>query len=107
MLSILDPTYRKSEFIKSMSVTKADVFGRYAKVYSERDMYSLIKTVEELIVEAFDKITNGEFIINPKTINNENQSCKFCPYANICYKTNKDLVALKEDKFTETLEGGE
>lgn len=107
MLSILDPTYHKSEFIKSMSITKEDVFGQYAKVYSENDMYSLIKTVEDLIADAFDKIIDGDFEINPKTINNENQSCKYCPYANICYKTNKDVVVLKEDKFSENIEGGE
>ena len=90
-----------------MSITKDGAFGRYAKVYSEADMNSLITTVEELIIKAFDKITEGEFSINPKVINNENQSCKYCPYANICYKTNKDMVRVKEDKFTETVEGGE
>ena len=31
-LSILDPTFKSSNYIKSVSVTKDDVFGRYAKV---------------------------------------------------------------------------
>ena len=107
LLPIIDPTYKNSEFIKGMSITKDGVFGRYAKVFSEVDMNSLITIVEELIIKAFDKITEGEFEINPKVINNENQSCKYCPYANICYKTNKDMVTIKEDKYTETIEGGE
>lgn len=103
-LSLLDPTYKKSEFIKSMSITKEDVFGKFAKVYSENDILNLIETVEQLIVEAFDNITEASFEINPKEINGENQSCQYCPFANICYKTNKDIKVLEEKKFVETIE---
>ena len=106
-LSILDPTFKSSKYIKSMSVTKDDVFGRYAKVYSDSDLLKIIETVEDLILTAFDNIRDGEFTINPKEINGTNQSCMYCPYSNICYKGNQDTNVLEEKKFTETIEGGE
>ncbi len=90
-LELLDLTYQKSKFIKNMSISKDGSFSRYAKVFSEDDIINLINTVEELINEAFLNIEEGNFEINPKSINADNKSCKFCPYVNICYRKNKDI----------------
>ena len=106
-LSILDPTYQNSSYIKSMSITKEGVFGRYAKVYSDNDLMKIIETVEDLIKNAFDEIQEGSFAINPKEIKGVNESCKYCKFANICYKSNKDVKVLEEKKFVETVEDGE
>ena len=106
-LAILDPTYKSSSYIKSMSITKEGVFGRYAKVYSNNDLIKIIETVEDLIKDAFEEIQEGTFTINPKEIKGVNQSCTFCKFANICYKTNKDIKVLEEKKFVETVEDGE
>ena len=41
--------------------------------------------------------------INPKLIDKDNKSCKFCPYLNICYRKNKDLNDLPLEKFSENV----
>ena len=107
LLPILDPTYKKSSYIKSMSITSDDVFNHNAKVYSENDLLNIIETVERLIVEAFEKIQEGSFDINPKKIKDDNMSCKYCKYKNICYKTNNDIKVLEYQKFVENLSNEE
>ena len=59
--------------------------------------------LEELINEAFSDIEQGNFNINPKSINGNNKSCQFCPYMNICYRKNKDIKVIDEKKFKETV----
>ena len=102
-LALLDPNYSKSSYIKSMSLLKDGSFNRYAKVFSAGDINDLIKMVEELINEAFSDIEQGNFNINPKSINGNNKSCQFCPYMNICYRKNKDIKVIDEKKFKETV----
>lgn len=103
LLGVLDKTYQSSKYIKNLSLTKSGTFNRFAKVFSEKDILSLINTVEELILEAFFKIEEGIFKINPKVIEKDNKSCKFCPYINICYRQNKDLNDLPLKKFNENV----
>ena len=103
LLGVLDKTYQSSKYIKNLSLTKSGTFNRYAKVFSEKDILSLINTVEELINDAFFKIEEGIFNINPKVIDKDNKSCKFCPYLNICYRQNKDLKDLPLKKFNENV----
>jgi ATP-dependent helicase/DNAse subunit B len=86
-----------------MSLLKDGSFNRYAKVFSAGDINDLIKMVEELINEAFSDIEQGNFNINPKSINGNNKSCQFCPYMNICYRKNKDIKVIDEKKFKETV----
>lgn len=102
-LELFDPTYQKSSYIKNMNITKDGSFSKYAKVFSEEDILELINTVEDLLEEAFLNIEEGFFEINPKSINGENKSCKYCPYLNICYRKNKDIKNIKEKKFSETV----
>lgn len=102
-LELFDGTYQKSKYIKSMSLLKDGSFSRYAKVFSEEDVLRLINTVESLVKEAFLNIEEGLFAINPKSINGENKSCKFCPYLNVCYRKNRDIQNIEEKKFNETV----
>lgn len=103
LLGVLDKTYQSSKYIKNLSLTKSGTFNRYAKVFSEKDVLTLINTVEELVNDAFFKIEEGMFEINPKVIDKDNKSCKFCPYLNICYRKNKDLRDLEVKKFVENV----
>lgn len=103
-LPIFDPTYKSSKFIKSLSITSKDVFSQHSKVFSQEDIIGMIEKVEGLIVEAFDKILEGEFPINPKTIGGKDQSCQYCPYENICYKKYSDIQQLETKKFVEKVE---
>jgi ATP-dependent helicase/DNAse subunit B len=106
-LELFDPTYKNSQFLRGMSMTKDGSFARFAKVFSDEDISNLITTVERLILEAFEKIESGSFVINPKKVDNINLSCGFCPYKNICYKQNRDINEIKSEQFKETIVGDE
>ena len=43
------------------------------------------------INKCIDNIDSCNFNINPKNINNNNISCKFCKYRDLCYMTQKDI----------------
>ena len=92
-LEVFDPTYEKSELIKSMTY-KDDKFGAYSKVLGKTDIEELIKYTKDIINESIDKIIEGNFEINPKIYNGKNISCTYCPFADICYKNVSDQIYL-------------
>ena len=95
LVSMFDETYQNSELIKGMKITSKG-FSAYSKILSENDIDSIVNTVEKKIEEAFAKIKNNDFSINPKVINGENIGCKYCKYKDLCFKTGEDLVYLKD-----------
>ena len=54
------------------------------------------KLVEIKIKEAGNDIISGKFNINPKEIDEENVSCKFCKYKDLCYMKQNDIVKLSK-----------
>ena len=62
---------------------------------SNEEIEELIDLCEKKINEVAANILNANFTINPKIIKNENISCKYCKFKDICFKTNKNLLALK------------
>ncbi len=103
LLEEFDDSYIKSEVIGSMSTTKDGSFSHYAKVLEEKEIKKLEEIVEKNIETAILNIKNAKFEINPKIIGNDNKSCKYCQFYDICFKQNKDLVKLKEIKLEEIL----
>ena len=53
--------------------------------------------VEQKVGDAKEKIINGDFAINPKYLDKENISCKYCKYKDLCFMSDKDLVYLNMD----------
>ena len=51
----------------------------------------IISKVDDQINKCIDNIDSCNFNINPKNINNNNISCKFCKYRDLCYMTQKDI----------------
>ena len=64
--------------IKSMKVTKAGSFDRYAKVISSEDMNNLADKIENKIKQALKEISECKFDITPKIIKSKDVSCAFC-----------------------------
>ena len=91
ILSKFDTTYNDSKLIKSMK-TSNNGFYSYSKVLEELEIDSLIKETDTLIDKTIKSILDADFTINPKIINGENISCKFCEYKDICYRREKDLI---------------
>jgi len=92
-----DPSYEKSEIIKSLKKSKNGWYT-YAKLLSFNEMDKLVEITEQKIKEASLDITNCDFSINPKRIEQENIGCNFCSFKDICYKTEKDIVDLEKIK---------
>lgn len=92
-------TNNRSENIKSLALKKDGDFTSNSRVKSDQEISELIELTERKVKEAGKKILNGEFKINPKVIEKENKSCKYCPYLDICYKRVGDLeyIKIKED----------
>lgn len=98
VIKMLDYEYEDSQYIKGMGLTKEGEVKKAAKVLSVSDFEKYRKLVEDKIREAALNIINGIYEINPKfDKNNNNLSCRFCPFKDICFKDDKDKVVLMED----------
>ena len=90
-----DATYSKSFYIKSLALTKNNSFVHYAKVLSRDEFLNLIQVTKNNYLEADQKIQEGNFIINPKIINGEqNTPCKYCEFGDICNVKECDFVTI-------------
>ena len=106
LLKILDASFADSKMIKSLKTKTDGEFGANARVLSKDDFIKLVNIVDKLLRDAFALIEEGNFKINPKYINQKNNSCTYCHYQDICYKRYDNKVDLKEQKIKDIL-GGE
>ena len=86
ILSMFDKSYENSNLVKSLRVTKSGKFYSYSKILSDDE----IKKIIELTIE------DVKFDINPK-ISDDFDSCKYCPFNDLCFKTNDDYIEIKKD----------
>lgn len=103
-LEKFDITYKDSELIKSMKITKSG-FSTYSKILSSKQIDNLYKIVSEKIKEAGYNILGGKFSVNPKKIGKNLVGCEYCKYHDLCYKKENDVVYLKEYHDLSFLEG--
>lgn len=96
ILSKFDTTYNDSKLIKGMK-TSSNGFYAYSKVLSEDKIDSLVDDTDNLINKAVDSILEADFTIDPKVIDGENVSCKYCEYRDICYRREKDIVYINKN----------
>ncbi len=103
-LSMFDNNYISSSVIAGMGINKNNTFSSYAKVLNDEGIELVRKIVTKKIDEAINGITNGNFNINPKRIDGELVSCKYCKYQSICFRKEEDIIDLKYQKINEILE---
>ena len=96
ILRLIDENYEKSSVIKSMSVKKDGNFGRYAKVLNDEEIKELVDFTKEKLKETADNINKAEFNINPKKIDKDNISCKFCKFKDICFMEDYDTIKIEK-----------
>ena len=100
IISKIDNTYEDSKLIKSLSKTQ-NGFSKNSKLLTKEEMDNLYKLVDKKINEARDNIVNADFEIDPKRIKDENVSCKYCKFKDICFMNEGNIKNLKEvDKDT-------
>lgn len=91
ILKLFDRTYESSEIIKGMKIKNDGNFSSSSHVLNTKQMNMIISKVDDQINKCIDNIDSCNFNINPKNINNNNISCKFCKYRDLCYMTQKDI----------------
>lgn len=87
-----DLTDNDSQIIKGLKKKKDGSFYHYSKVLSPLEIEILYNKSKKIIDETYQNIINGEFSISPKVIDNKHNSCSFCKYNDLCYKTYKDII---------------
>ena len=97
-LSCFDGTFENSKMIRGMKLNSDNTFSRYANTLSDDEINDIIKLTEKKIIEAMDEILLGHFPINPKILDKENVSCKYCKFKDICYVDEKDKIYLKSEE---------
>ncbi len=105
-LKEFDSSYEDSSVIKGLRKSSKGFYA-YSKVLSDIEMEKVVSIVDDKIKEAITNIWNGEFPINPKRIGFDKVGCQYCPYQDICYHTEKDVMNLKEYSNLDFLGGEE
>lgn len=100
----IDNNYLVDSFINGLKSKNDGTFYSYSKVLSVDAIDKLLDIVSFNIENVIKNIKISNFEIDPKRIENENVSCKFCPYQDICFMTNNDIKNLKKYKNLEFLE---
>lgn len=104
ILEQFDSSYNESKVIKGMRTTSKGVASK--KILDDVQIDLLEQLTAQKITEAITNILEAKFPINPKKVGMTNVGCEYCPFQDICFKTDENLVSLKEYKKLDFL-GGE
>ena len=106
ILGKLDHNFNNDQkFIKGIRITKEGTFYKGSKIITKDEFEQLLKVVENNINNAIDNIFKGNFEINPKRLGTTIDSCRFCPYEDLCYKDINDYQDLKSYENFDFLKG--
>lgn len=75
----------KSEFIKSVSITKEGRFAKSNSLVSPSEFDDYAEIALRKYLEADANIRNNQFIINPLFKSKSDNACKYCEYRDICF----------------------
>lgn len=97
-----------SDVVKGLKLkVDGDLNTISSKLVSDAKINELIALVENKISDASSQILVGNFKINPKIIDNNNESCKYCEFSDLCFKRFNDNVyydtKIKKDKDKDAL----
>lgn len=106
ILKEADEGLEDGSFIAGVRLKKDGDFYQSNKILTEDTLEKLLQIVEKNIHTAMEAISKADFKINPKRFlsdNGEISGCQFCEYRDICYRSPRDIVTLKEYKNLEFL----
>jgi ATP-dependent helicase/DNAse subunit B len=90
----------KSLFISGVTPL-ATGFKKSKNVISESTMQNLKAQAKMKILEASEKIRRHDFPISPIHINSNHNSCKHCPFKDVCFRHQEDVRIVKLNGETE------
>ena len=88
------------EIIKGMKKSKTG-FYKYTKLITQKEIDKIEEITESNIDKVIKAIKETDFKINPKRLNNELISCKYCKYKDLCFYKEEDITNLKQKPFKE------
>ena len=107
ILERFDSTYHDSELIKSMKYNPDKGFSSHTKLINDDTMFDLIKYTKNKIDKNVNDIISGKFDINPKVYGNENISCKYCQFKDLCFMRPDNIKYLEKVDNLDFLGGEE
>ena len=96
ILSMFDKNYENSNLVKGLKVKQDGSFYKSSKILKSDKIAKIIDITNQSINNSIKNIEDVNFSINPKKSNNFN-SCTYCPFNDLCFKTNNDYIEIKED----------
>lgn len=96
ILSMFDKNYENSNLVKGLKVKQDGSFYKSSKILNSDKIAKIIDITNQSINNSIKNIEDVNFSINPKKSNNFN-SCTYCPFNDLCFKTNNDYIEIKED----------
>ncbi len=93
----IDHNYQSGSFIKGIKATKDGGLGMYAKTFNSDTYKQIIETIGRKVKEAINDIIDNKFTINPKIVNGNNISCKYCEFKDICYRKYQDYIRIVKE----------
>ena len=98
-IALLDRTMKsgKSSFIEGVSLVKSGEFKKTNHVKTAGEIKAFAQEAKKKITEASNGIRQGEFTINPKSIDGKS-SCQHCPFLDTCFRSSKDVTMIQTPK---------
>lgn len=93
-------------YLGGVTIRKDGELKDSKRLLDEDTFNKVMEVISSNIENAIKDINNLDFTINPKKLKNDNISCEFCPFKDICYMTNDDIVEL-DPELKKTFLGGD
>lgn len=95
-------TNDSSLFIRALKVKNDGTLGGGKRLHTKESIKALSTQAYDHLIQASEEIRHQSYIINPKHIANE-EVCKKCPFQDVCYRRQQDIIALNP-KVSQTQE---
>ena len=93
-------------YLGGVTIKKDGELKDSKRLLDEDTFNKVMEVISSNIENAIKDINNLDFTIDPKKLKNDNISCGFCPFKDICYMTNDDIVEL-DPELKKTFLGGD
>ena len=77
----------------------------YSKVLDNSMLDKVEDIVNDTINKGINDILDAKFDINPKRIGKDDIGCEYCPFKDICFKTERDVVTYPKKDIKDILGG--
>lgn len=95
LIQKIDNNYINDGFLKGITVKKEGDISATSSVIEPEAIQETLELIQLQIQKAIKDIEDGNFLINPKKIKSNIDSCKFCEHQGICFKKHRNYIPSK------------